>query len=112
MKRFLLLGMIVCVGLALMTAGLVAQQAGRGADAGRGAGQGGGQGRGGGAAFGAVGAIQKVADRLYMIPGAGGNSAVFITGEGVVLVDTKLANNGQAILDQIKTVTKDRKSVV
>jgi cyclase len=105
MKRFLLLIIIVCVGLALMTAGLVAQQAGRGADAGRGAGQGGGQGRGGGAAFGPVGTIQKVADRLYMIPGAGGNSAVFITGEGVVLVDTKLANNGQAILDQIKTVT-------
>src|SRR5262249_34344100 len=82
-----------------------AQEAGRGADAGRGGGQGGGQGRGGGAAFGAVGMIQKVADRLYMIPGAGGNSGVFITGQGVVLVDTKLANNGQAILDQIKTVT-------
>jgi hypothetical protein len=39
MKRFLLLIIIVCVGLALMTAGLVAQEAGRGADAGRGAGQ-------------------------------------------------------------------------
>jgi glyoxylase-like metal-dependent hydrolase (beta-lactamase superfamily II) len=46
-----------------------------------------------------------MADTLYMIPGAGGNTAVFITANGVVLVDTKLANNGQAILDQVKTVT-------
>jgi len=30
---------------------------------------------------------------------------VFVTAKGVVLVDTKLANNGQAILDQVKTVT-------
>src|SRR5262249_39563081 len=56
--------------------------------------------------FGPVGMIQKVADRLYMIPGAGGNSGVFITEQGGVLVDTKLANNGQGILDQIKTGTK------
>jgi cyclase len=40
-----------------------------------------------------------------MIPGQGGNTAAFITADGVVLVDTKLANNGQAILDQLKTVT-------
>jgi glyoxylase-like metal-dependent hydrolase (beta-lactamase superfamily II) len=64
-----------------------------------------GQGRGGGGGLGPMGTIQKVADRLYMIPGAGGNTAVFITANGVVLVDTKLANNGQAILDQVKTVT-------
>jgi glyoxylase-like metal-dependent hydrolase (beta-lactamase superfamily II) len=46
-----------------------------------------------------------VADNLYMIPGQGGNSGVFIHAKGVVLVDTKNPNNGQAILDQIKTVT-------
>jgi len=40
-----------------------------------------------------------------MIPGAGGNTAVFMTANGVVIVDTKLANNGQAILDQVKTVS-------
>jgi glyoxylase-like metal-dependent hydrolase (beta-lactamase superfamily II) len=40
-----------------------------------------------------------------MIPGQGGNTAAFVTANGVVLVDTKLANNGQAILDQVKTVT-------
>jgi glyoxylase-like metal-dependent hydrolase (beta-lactamase superfamily II) len=30
---------------------------------------------------------------------------VFVRGDGVLLVDTKLANNGQALLDQIKKVT-------
>ena len=40
-----------------------------------------------------------------MIPGGGGNTAVFLTANGVVIVDTKLANNGQAILDQVKTVS-------
>jgi glyoxylase-like metal-dependent hydrolase (beta-lactamase superfamily II) len=40
-----------------------------------------------------------------MVPGAGGNTGVLVAANGVVLVDTKLANNGQAILDQVKTVT-------
>ena len=52
-----------------------------------------------------IGKIQKVKDNLYYIFGQGGNSTVFLTANGVVLVDTKLANNSQAILDQIKTVT-------
>src|SRR6266581_3542189 len=96
MKRLLALGVIVCVGLVAIAAGLSAQQPGQ-----RGPG---GQARGGGG-LGPIGTIQKVADNLYMIPGAGGNTAVFLTANGVVLVDTKLANNGQAILDQVKTVT-------
>jgi glyoxylase-like metal-dependent hydrolase (beta-lactamase superfamily II) len=50
--------------------------------------------------------IEKVKDNLYMVPGGGaGNTAVFVTANGVVLVDTKLADWGQAILDQVKTVT-------
>src|SRR5881409_3517414 len=58
--------------------------------------------------------IEKVKDNLYMITGAdptdrnsfsGGNTGVFITDNGVVVVDTKLANWGQVILDRIKTVT-------
>ena len=44
-------------------------------------------------------------DNLYMVTGGGGNTAVFVTGNGVVLVDTKLADWGQAIMDQVKTVT-------
>jgi glyoxylase-like metal-dependent hydrolase (beta-lactamase superfamily II) len=63
------------------------------------------QGRGGGPAFPPVSAAEKVADNLYMIPGQGGNTAVWVMGSGVLLVDTKLANNGQAILDEVKKVT-------
>src|SRR6185295_6921768 len=58
--------------------------------------------------------IEKVKDNLYMITGsdptdrnafAGGNTGVFITAAGVVVVDTKLAGWGQVLLDKIKTVT-------
>ncbi len=52
-----------------------------------------------------VAQIEKVKDNLYVITGGGGNTAAFITAGGVVLVDTKLANWGQAILDKVKTVT-------
>jgi cyclase len=52
-----------------------------------------------------VGEVSKVKDNLYLIRGGGGNSAVFVTARGVVLVDTKLAGWGQPILDAIKTVT-------
>ena len=63
------------------------------------------QGRGGGPAFPPVSAAEKVADNLYMVPGEGGNTAVWVMADGVLLVDTKLANNGQAILDQVRKVT-------
>src|SRR5687768_7836531 len=58
--------------------------------------------------------IQKVKDNLYVITGSsvatidtfsGGNTAVFVTDKGVVLVDTKPPGWGQPILDRIKTVT-------
>ena len=49
--------------------------------------------------------IDNVARNLYRVTGQGGNTAVFIRNDGVVLVDTKLANNGQGILDQVRTVT-------
>ena len=58
--------------------------------------------------------IEKVADSLYLLaasdPGdqpnwTGGNTAVFLTDSGVVLVDTKLPGYGQDIIDQVKTVT-------
>jgi len=101
MKRALVLGILVGVSALVMSLG--AQQAPGGAREG---GQGRGDaGRGRGPAFPPVSAPEKVADNLYMIPGQGGNTAAFITSDGVVIVDTKLANNGQAILDQLKTVT-------
>jgi cyclase len=52
-----------------------------------------------------VAEIQKVRDNLYVIVGGGGNTAAFLTEQGVVLVDTKLAGWGPAILDKLRTVT-------
>jgi glyoxylase-like metal-dependent hydrolase (beta-lactamase superfamily II) len=52
-----------------------------------------------------TGKIMPVKDNLYVIHGAGGNTTVFLSSTGVVLVDTKLANNGEAIMNQVKTVT-------
>jgi glyoxylase-like metal-dependent hydrolase (beta-lactamase superfamily II) len=58
--------------------------------------------------------IEKIKDNLYMITGstttpreafAGGNTGVFITDAGVVVVDTKLPGWGQVLLDRIRTVT-------
>jgi cyclase len=52
-----------------------------------------------------LGKIEKMVEGLYRIPGQGGATAVYLAGNGVVLVDTKLANNGPGILEQVKTVT-------
>jgi cyclase len=59
-----------------------------------------------------TGTIKKVRDNLYVIPGAGGNTTVFVTQDGVVLVDTKLPNNGEAILNQVRTVTDKPVSMI
>ena len=54
-----------------------------------------------------VAEIQKLNNNLYMVTGegGGGNTAVYIAANGVVLVDTKNPGWGQAILDKVKTVT-------
>jgi cyclase len=97
MKRGIVLGVLLAVGgLSLAAAGFQAPA---------GAGQGRGEGRGRGPQGPNVAEIEKVNDRLYMITGGGGNTAAFITDKGVVLVDTKLAGWGQAILDKVKSVT-------
>jgi cyclase len=49
--------------------------------------------------------LNKVRDNLYVTYGGGGNTTIFITGAGVVLVDTNWAGYGQAILTQVKSVT-------
>jgi cyclase len=48
---------------------------------------------------------ERVSDNVYKIFGAGGNTTFFVRSDGVTLVDTKLANNGQQILDVVRTVT-------
>ena len=84
MKRAVILGSIIVGGGLAAAVGVAAQQAPQMAPVAR---------------------IQKVKDNLYTIFGQGGNTTVFLTANGVVVVDTKLANNGQAILDAIKSVT-------
>ena len=59
-----------------------------------------------------TGTIKHIRDNLYVIPGAGGNTTVFVTQGGVVLVDTKLPNNGEAILNQVRTVTDKPVSMI
>ena len=86
MTRARVLTAIVLAGL--MVAGVAAQR-------------GGGRGPG----IPPTGTIQQVRGNLYIIPGQGPNTAVFLTKAGVVLVDTKLANNGDAIMKQVRTVT-------
>ena len=49
--------------------------------------------------------VDKLKDNLYVLKGGGGNTAVFITANGVVVVDTKNPGWGQPILDKIKTLT-------
>ena len=58
--------------------------------------------------------MQKLKDNLWVLttstPGnpatfSGGNVAVFVTGGGVTLVDTKLNGWGQAVVDKVKSVT-------
>jgi glyoxylase-like metal-dependent hydrolase (beta-lactamase superfamily II) len=52
-----------------------------------------------------VGATDRVSENVYKIFGAGGNTTFFIRSDGVVLVDTKLPNNGAAILAKVREVT-------
>jgi len=49
--------------------------------------------------------VDKIKDNLYVLKGGGGNTAVFITADGVTVVDAKNPGWGQPILDKIKTLT-------
>ena len=49
--------------------------------------------------------VEKIKDNLYVLKGGGGNTAVFITAAGVVVVDAKNPGWGQPILDKIRTLT-------
>ena len=49
--------------------------------------------------------IEKVKGDLYMVSGEGGNVAVYVTSEGVVLVDDMFDRNHDDILAQVKSVT-------
>jgi cyclase len=49
--------------------------------------------------------VTKLKDNQYVLKGGGGNTSVFITSTGVVVVDSKNPGWGQPILDKIKTLT-------
>ncbi|MEQ1757590.1 MAG: MBL fold metallo-hydrolase [Vicinamibacterales bacterium] len=52
--------------------------------------------------------VQKLKDNLFVISGGGGNTTVFVTrNNGVVVIDTKLAGNGPALLDAIRSITPE-----
>jgi cyclase len=97
MKRCLVLGALISIGsLSMLVAGFQAPPAGPTP-----------------AALAAT-KIERLKDNLYIITGSGvantnafsgGNTAVFITNAGVVVIDTKLPGWGPTILQRIKTVT-------
>ena len=51
--------------------------------------------------------LERLEDNLYVLHGgcSCGNSTFYITDAGVVMIDTKVAGQGQAILDQLRSVT-------
>ena len=49
--------------------------------------------------------VDKIRDNLYVLKGGGGNTAMFVTNNGVVLVDSKNPGWGQPILDQVKKLS-------
>jgi len=59
-----------------------------------------------------VAEIANVKDNLYVITGGGGNTAAYVTDDGVVLVDTKNPGWGDAILTQVRTVTDKPVSII
>src|SRR3989441_3615674 len=49
--------------------------------------------------------VEKLRDNRYVLRGGGGNTAIFIAANGVVVVDTKNPGWGQPILEKIKPLT-------
>jgi len=49
--------------------------------------------------------VEKVKDNLYVLRGGGGNTAVFVTADGVTVVDAKNPGWGAPILAKIKELT-------
>lgn len=49
--------------------------------------------------------VEQLEDNLFVLRGGGGNSAAFVTSDGVVLVDTKVPGWGQPLIDKIRELT-------
>jgi glyoxylase-like metal-dependent hydrolase (beta-lactamase superfamily II) len=89
MRRVAVLSALLCVGALSIALGAVQQPAGtRVADGAK------------------LIELEKLNENLYILKGGGGNTVVFLTDLGVVVVDTKLAGWGQPLMDKIKLITK------
>ena len=49
--------------------------------------------------------VEKLRENLFILKGGGGNTAAFVTGAGVVIIDTKIPGWGQPIIDKVKELT-------
>jgi len=49
--------------------------------------------------------LEKIADDMYVILSEGSNTTVYLTDEGVILVDTKFERNHDDIVAKVKTLT-------
>ena len=49
--------------------------------------------------------VEKLAENLFVLRAGGGNTAAFITSNGVLLVDTKVSGWGQPMIEKLKTLT-------
>jgi cyclase len=87
MRRATLLGVLMTTGVLTMTVAAVQQPPGGAPPAPR------------------IVEVDKLKDNLYVMKGGGGNSSVFITASGVVVVDTKNPGWGQPLLEAIRKVT-------
>src|SRR5580698_2748931 len=50
-------------------------------------------------------ALNKIKPDLWEIEGDGGNVAVYVTGEGVILIDDKFEQDYENIMAKVKSVT-------
>jgi glyoxylase-like metal-dependent hydrolase (beta-lactamase superfamily II) len=101
MKRVLVLGTVLMAGA--LSAALAALQQAPAPQPGR---QGSAPGGGLQAAPSLAGlTTDKLKDNLYVIRGGGGNTAVFITADGVTLVDTKIYGWAPHLITRIKEIT-------
>jgi cyclase len=82
MKRGLVLGVLVGVSALSMAVG-IAQQSPSAAEI----------------------QIDKIKDNLYVLRGGGGNTAAFITANGVVIVDAKLPGWGRPLIEKLRSIT-------
>src|SRR5262245_18262012 len=49
--------------------------------------------------------VDKIADDMYVVRGEGGNSSVYLTDEGIILVDTKFERNHDDLVARVSSLS-------